>query len=373
MKKIAVLGSTGSIGTQTLDIVRKYKNKLKVELLAASKTSDLLIKQIDEFKPNYVYIKEGKPINGVTTIIGESELYKITELDIDLYINGISGIDGILPTYLLLKNNKKLATANKEAIICLGEILGDKYSDIFPIDSEHSAVFQCLLSGKKSEVDKIILTASGGPFLFYPKENFKDITAQQALNHPRWKMGKKVSIDSATLMNKGLEVIEAHYLFNIPYSQIDVVIHPESIVHGMVQFKDGSIISHLSPPDMRIPISFAISFPDRWETDTKKLNLTELKNLTFIEPDYSKFPLLKIAKECGIKGGAYPIVLTTADELAVQHFLEGNISFDKIPEYIGQVIQNSNFKKPESFNDVIKIIEETKKIFWNILKLQNVN
>ncbi|ACO04698.1 MAG TPA: 1-deoxy-D-xylulose-5-phosphate reductoisomerase [Persephonella sp.] len=373
MKRLAVLGSTGSIGTQTLDIVRKYRDRLEVSLLAASRVSEKLLDQIDEFKPEYVYIAEGEKIKGVKTLIGEDGLYKLAQLDIDLFINGISGINGILPTYLLLENNKKLATANKEAIICLGEIYGDKYSDIFPIDSEHSAIFQCLLSGRKEEVEKIILTASGGPFLNLPKEEFRYITPDQALNHPRWKMGKKVSIDSATLMNKGFEIIEAHYLFNIPYSKIDVVIHPESIVHGLVQFIDGSVISHLSPPDMRIPICYAISYPERWEIDVRRLNLAQVKNLTFLEPDYDRFPLLNIAKECGEKGGACPTVLTTADEIAVNLFLEGKITFDMIPVYIQQVLDQADFSKPETFEDIIFIIKETEKIFWNILKLQNVN
>ncbi|WP_457621792.1 1-deoxy-D-xylulose-5-phosphate reductoisomerase [Persephonella sp.] len=373
MKELAVLGSTGSIGTQTLDIVRKYRDRLKVSLLAASKISEKLIEQIAEFNPEYVYIAEGEKIKGVKTLIGEEGLYELAQLDIDLFINGISGISGILPTYLLLENNKKLATANKEAIICLGEIYGDRYSDIFPIDSEHSAIFQCLLSGRKEEVEKIILTASGGPFLNLSKEEFRYITPDQALNHPRWKMGKKVSIDSATLMNKGFEVIEAHYLFNIPYNKIDVVIHPESVIHGLVQFIDGSVISHLSPPDMRVPICYAISYPERWEVDVKKLNLPQIKDLTFFEPDLDKFPLLHLAKECGEKGGAYPTVLTTADELAVRLFLEGKITFDMIPVYISQVLEHTDFDKPETFEDIIYIIKETEKVFWNILKLQNVN
>ncbi|WP_457640603.1 1-deoxy-D-xylulose-5-phosphate reductoisomerase [Persephonella sp.] len=368
MKTIAVLGSTGSIGTQTLDIVRKNPEKLKVKLLAASKPSQILINQIEEFKPEYVYIAEGEDIKGVKTLKGKDGLYELSELDIDLFINGIAGIDGILPTYLLLKNDKKLATANKEAIICLGEVLGNQYSDIFPIDSEHSAIFQCLLSGRKEEIEKITLTASGGPFLNLPQEKFKDITVEQALNHPRWKMGRKVTIDSATLMNKGFEVIEAHYLFNIPYENIDVVIHPESIVHGMVQYIDGSVIAHLSPPDMKIPISYAISYPDRWDTGVNRLNLTDIGKLTFFEPDYKKFPLLKIAKECGIKGNAYPIILTVADELSVKLFLEEKITFDQIHEYVEKVVEKAQFNKPKTFQDVMFIIQETEKLFWNIFK-----
>ncbi len=366
MKTLAVLGSTGSIGTQTLDIVRKHPDKLKVKLLAASRLSETLLKQIQEFKPEYVYIKEGANLPEAKVLSGDKGLEEIANLDIDLFINGIAGIAGIKPTYLLLKNNKKLATANKEAIICLGEVLKDKYSDIIPIDSEHSAIFQCLQSGKKEEVNRVILTASGGPF--WKRSNLKGITVEEALNHPKWKMGKKVTIDSATLMNKGLEIIEAHYLFNIPYEKIEAVIHPQSIVHGLVEFIDGSIIANLSNPDMRIPISYAISYPDRWETGVQKLNLFEAGNLEFYKPDENKFPLLKIAKEAGEKGKAYPIVLTVADEMAVQLFLEEKIDFTEIPQVVNNVLQEADFPAPKNYEDVISIIGETKILFENLIQ-----
>ena len=366
MKSLAVLGSTGSIGTQTLDIVRKNPEKLKVKLLGASKLSRRLFEQIKEFEPDYVYLARKEEIKGVKVLFGEEGLKEIADIDIDLFINGIAGIAGIKPTYLLLRNDKKLATANKESIICLGEVLKEKYSEIFPIDSEHSAIFQSLQAGKKEDVKRIILTASGGPF--WGRKNFDDITVDEALKHPRWKMGKKVSVDSATLMNKGLEIIEAHYLFDIPYTKIDAVIHPQSIVHGLVEFKDGSIISQLSCPDMKIPISYAISYPERWETGVKRFNLFEIGKLEFFEPDEKKFPLLKLAKECGKKGGFYPTVLTVADELAVEMFLKGYIKFTEIPQIVERILEIADFKKPENYEDVIFIIEETKRIFKNFYK-----
>ena len=361
MKKLGILGSTGSIGTQTLDVVRKHRDKLKVKLLSASKVSDKLLKQIEEFKPEYVYIHLGEKIKGVKTFIGEESLKEIVDLDIDLYINGISGIAGIKPTYYLLEAGKTLATANKEAIICLGEILKDKYKNIFPIDSEHSAIFQCMLSGRREDIEKIILTASGGPFLDLPMDKFDSITVEDALNHPKWKMGKKVSIDSATLMNKGLEVIEAHYLFNMPYEKIDVIIHPDSIIHGLIQFKDNSIIGNISSPDMRIPISYAISYPERWENGSKNLDLTDIGTLRFLKPDYKKFPLLELAYYVGKLGGAYPTVLTVADEIAVNMFLNGKIKFTDIYKVIKISIDKAKYDKPETLEDILGIIQLTEK------------
>lgn len=369
MKTLAVLGSTGSIGTQTLDIVRKHPDKLKVKLLAASKVSPLLKKQIEEFKPEYVYTakKDLLEHEDITYLYGEEGLKEISNLDIDLFINGIAGIAGIKPTYYLLEKEKNLITANKEAIICLGEVLKDRYRFIFPIDSEHSAIYQCLLTGRKEDVNRIILTASGGPFRDKPIEEFESITVEEALNHPKWKMGKKVTVDSATLMNKGLEVIEAHYLFDIPYEKIDVVIHPDSLVHGLVEFKDGTVTANISYPDMRIPISYAISYPERWDVGANHICLWEIGKLEFYKPDYKKFPLLKIAKEAGIKGSFYPIVLTVADELAVNEFLEGHIKFTEIPVIVEKVLEKSNFDTPHNLEDVMTIIEETKNIFKNIL------
>ncbi len=375
MKEIAVLGSTGSIGTQTLDIVRKHSDKVKVKALASSKFSQKLKQQIEEFRPKYVYVHHYETIPkdlikkyDLIFLTGEEGLLHITDLFVDLYIIGISGVAGILPTYYVLEHRKNLATANKEAIICLGEIQKKQYKRIIPVDSEHSAIFQSIKGENIQNIKKIILTASGGPFLNLPVEEFKNVSVEQALQHPKWKMGEKITIDSATLMNKGLEIIEAHYLFNIPYSKIDVLIHPQSLVHGMVEFTDGTIISNISVPDMRIPITYAISYPDRWETGVPSVDFSSINSIEFFEPDYEKFPLLKLAKEVGEKGGAYPTVLTVADELAVNRFLTGKITFDKIPVLIQKVVEKSNFGKPQKLEDIIWIMEETEKIFKQIEK-----
>ncbi len=375
MKEVAVLGSTGSVGSQTLDIVRKHRDKVKVKALASNKFSEKLKQQIEEFKPKYVYVHHFDTIPkdlikklGVIFLTGEEGLLHITDLFVDLYIVGISGIAGILPTYYILEHRKNLATANKEAIICLGELMSKHYKKIIPIDSEHSAIFQSIKGENKENIKRIILTASGGPFLNLPKEEFKNVSVEDALDHPRWKMGKKISVDSATLMNKGLEIIEAHYLFGIPYSNIDVIIHPQSIVHGMVEFVDGTVISNLSVPDMRLPITYAISFPERWETYVPSLNFSNIVSLEFKEPDYDKFPLLRLAKEVGERGGAYPVALTVADELAVNRFLQEKITFDKIPVLIEKVIEKIDFGKPKKLEDIISIIEETTKIFEEVEK-----
>lgn len=253
---------------------------------------------------------------------------------------------------------KKLATANKESIICLGEMLKDKIKTVIPIDSEHSAIYQILKQENKC-VDKIILTASGGPFLHKPLEEFQNITVDDALNHPKWSMGKKITVDSATLMNKGFEVLEAYYLFGYDYDKIDVIIHPESIIHGMVEFCDGTVISNMSCPDMRIPISYAI-FGERKFLDIKPLKLYEIGSLTFYKPDYEKFPLLKLAIECGKLAGSYPIVLTVADEIAVNLFLEGKIRFTDINKFIIKSIENIKIPLPSDINELLSVIESLK-------------
>ena len=370
MLKVGILGSTGSVGSQALDVIRKYKDQIKVQLLGASKLSEKLINQIKEFKPSYVYIEntEEKNIDDTKVFVGEDGLKQAVSLDLDLFINAIAGIKGILPTYLLLKYNKTLATANKEAIICLGELLKDKYKKILPIDSEHSAIFQILKDGNQKEVRRIILTASGGPFVNMPAEDFENITVKQALIHPRWSMGKKITIDSATLMNKGLEVIEAHYLFSMPYEKIDVLIHPESIIHGMVEFVDGTVISNMSNPDMKIPISYALFYPERKLISDNYLDFTKIKSLNFLKPDIEKFPLLKLAVECGKKGGVYPTVLTVADEIAVNYFLEERIKFTDIHKIILETLERFDYNKLDSIDDIFYIIEKTINLSTEIAK-----
>jgi len=366
LKSLGILGSTGSVGTQTLEIVRQYKDKLDVKLLSASKFSKKLLLQIEEFKPEFVYVqnyeKQLKNLKNVKILAGDEGLKEIADLNIDLFINGIAGIAGIKPTYYILEKNKKLATANKESIICLGEILKDKYKEIFPIDSEHSAIFQCFEKNNRDKVRRIILTASGGPFFEKPFSEFESITLEEALKHPKWKMGKKITIDSATLMNKGLEVIEAHYLFDIDYDKIEVVIHPESIIHGLVEYVDGTVLSNLSNPDMKIPILYAISYPDRWVNSVNYLNFFEISKLSFHKPDFNKFPLLELAYDYGKKGSFYPIVLTVADEIVVNKFLNKEIKFTKIPVLIEKIVKDLSFSTPKTLEDVINIIDETKKM-----------
>ncbi|EDP74005.1 1-deoxy-D-xylulose 5-phosphate reductoisomerase, partial [Hydrogenivirga sp. 128-5-R1-1] len=356
--------STGSVGRQTLDIIRKFKNEFSIKLLAASKVSDELKKQIDEFKPDYVYVENlngNLSLKNTQILTGKDGIEFYSSLDIDLFINAISGINGIYPTYCILKNNKKLATANKEAIICLGEILKDKYCQILPIDSEHSAIFQLLEKANKKSIDKIIITSSGGPFFKYSKEQLKNVSVEEALKHPKWKMGKKITVDSATLMNKGLEIIEAHYLFDIDYDKIQAVIHPQSIIHGIIEFVDGTLFAALSPTDMRYPISYALFYPERKEIGIEKLDLTKIGKFEFYKPDYQKFPLLKLAVEAGKKGGYYPIVLTVADEFLVDKFLKRKISFLDIPYYIEKILDNVKFKNPKSIDDIFYIADATEK------------
>ncbi|MGC8869195.1 MAG: 1-deoxy-D-xylulose-5-phosphate reductoisomerase [Sulfurihydrogenibium sp.] len=363
MIKIGILGSTGSVGTQTLEIVRNFKDQIKVKLLGASKLSDALLSQIKEFKPDYVYVERGESetIGNTKVIVGEENLNFLKDLDLDLFVIAIAGIKGILPTYILLESCKKVATANKEAIICLGELERGKYKNILPIDSEHSAIFQIIDRKGTENVRRIILTASGGPFLNIPLKDLENVTLSQTLNHPKWVMGKKITVDSATLMNKGLEVIEAHYLFDLPYEKIDVVVHPESIVHGMVEYTDGSVIANLSYPDMKIPISYALFYPERKFVNSNFLDFTKIKSLNFIQPDYEKFPLLKFAVECGKKGGMYPTLITVADEVVVNLYLQEKIKFLDIQKIVMEVVNSFSVEDVKNVNDLLDFIDKVQK------------
>lgn len=371
MIEIGVLGSTGSVGTQVLDIVRKNKDQIKVKLLGASKLSEKLLSQIEEFKPDYVYVENGnisESIKNTKVFLGEESLDFLKDLKLDLFIIAIAGVKGIRPTYILLESNKKVATANKEAIICLGELEKGKYKNIIPIDSEHSAIFQVIDRRPLDDIRRIILTASGGPFLNLPLEELKNVSIQQTLNHPRWSMGKKISVDSATLINKGFEVIEAHYLFDISYEKIDVVIHPESIIHGMVEYIDGTVIANLSNPDMRIPISYAIFYPERKYINNNYLDFTKLKSLNFLSPDYEKFPLLKVAIECGKKAGVYPTTLTMADEVAVNLYLQGKIKFLDIYKIVIEVVESIKDYSINNVQDLLDFIDYVEKYSLSVAK-----
>ncbi|QCX32272.1 1-deoxy-D-xylulose-5-phosphate reductoisomerase [Caloramator sp. E03] len=356
MKKISILGSTGSIGKQTIDIIRKNSDKYKILALSANTNIDLLYEQALEFNPKYLVVMDEKKYselklklsNSKTKVLcGVEGLEFIASLnDADIILNSVVGMIGLKPTIASIRAGKTIALANKETLVVGGEIikreLKDSKASIIPVDSEHNAIFQCIKGENISSVRKLILTASGGPFRGMKKNELKDITPEMALKHPRWNMGKKISIDSATLMNKALEVIEAHYLFNIDYNFIDVVIHPQSIIHSMVEYIDGSIIAQLSKTDMRHPIQYALDYPNRYESQIGYLNLFDIGEITFEKPDYETFECLKLGLWAAKTGGSMPAVLNAANEEAVNLFLNNKIKFLEIAELIKKVMENHN-------------------------------
>ncbi len=342
VKQLAILGSTGSIGQQTLEVVRALPHRFQVVGLAAGKNIDLLAKQIKEFKPNFVYCRDEK----ARLADAEYELLSLEDIashpDVDTVVIATSGKAGLSSTLAAVKAGKNVALANKEALVMAGEIITREAklssAHILPIDSEHSAIWQCL-RGETQPAAKLILTASGGPFHHYTPAQLNGVTPEQALRHPSWQMGKKVTIDSATLMNKGLEVIEAHWLFDMPFANIKVLIHPQSIIHSMVEFIDGVVKAQLSYPDMRLPIQYALSYPERLPNlQLPKLDWSNIKDLTFEQPDFEMFPCLKLAIEAGKKGETYPAVLCAADEIAVELFLSHRIKFVDISRVVERTL-----------------------------------
>jgi 1-deoxy-D-xylulose-5-phosphate reductoisomerase len=343
VKRLAVLGSTGSIGTQTLDIVRKLPDQFKIIGLAAGDNLELLEKQILEFKPEVVYYRdqqkelrtEGCQIIPIEEIAAHP--------DVDIVVAATSGKSGLNAVFSAIKADKRIALANKEPLVMAGEIVFREMKKsrgwILPVDSEHSAIWQCM-NGEAQKPARIILTASGGPFLRYTTEQLTGVTVEKALQHPSWNMGKKVTIDSATLMNKGLEVIEAHWLFDMPYNRIDILVHPQSIIHSMVELLDGTFKAQLSYPDMRFPIQYALSYPERIVNSAlPRLDWTQISEFKFEQVEYTQFPCLSLAIEAGKRGGTYPAVLCGADEVAVDLFLKNRIRFAQIPQLIEKVIQ----------------------------------
>ncbi len=350
IKQLAILGSTGSIGQQTLEVVRALPHRFHIVGLATGTNITLLAKQASEFKPRFVYYSSASSQDSeVPSPLADLE-YELLSLEdiachpqVDTVVIATSGKAGLSPTLAAVKAGKTVALANKESLVMAGEIITNEAkrnkAQILPIDSEHSAIWQCL-QGETQKAARIILTASGGPFHGYSSDQLERVMAKQALKHPSWQMGRKVTIDSATLMNKGLEVIEAHWLFNMPFDNIKVLIHPQSIVHSMVEFIDGSIKAQLSYPDMRLPIQYALSYPERLPNpQLPRLNWSNISNLTFEQPDFDAFPCLKLAIEAGKKGGAYPAVLCAADEVAVDLFLSQRIKFTDIANLIQQVLE----------------------------------
>jgi len=342
VKQLAILGSTGSIGQQTLEVVRALPHRFQVVGLAAGKNLDLLAKQINEFKPRFVYYQDKRGLADA-----EYELLSLEDIashpQVDTVVIATSGKSGLSPTLAAVKAGKNVALANKESLVMAGEIITNEAklnaAQILPIDSEHSAIWQCL-RGETQPAAQLILTASGGPFRHYSPAELYSVTARQALRHPSWQMGRKVTIDSATLMNKGLEIIEARWLFDIPIDNIRVLIHPQSIIHSMVEFIDGSTKAQLSHPDMRLPIQYALSYPERLPNPRlPRLDWSNIENLTFEQPDFDTFPCLKLAIEAGKKGETYPAVLCAADEVAVELFLSQRIKFTDIARLVEQTLE----------------------------------
>ena len=373
MKKVLILGSTGSIGVNTLEVVRSFPGKFEIAGLSANNNIELLRSQIEEFNIKTVVVRDEskskklrEQIGGRCEILtGDEGLIEITKRDnYDILVSALVGFAGLAPTIEAIKLKKRIALANKETLVTAGEIVIDlckKYNaELLPIDSEHSAIFQCLIGERKSDISKIILTASGGPFLNKTKAELDKVTIEDALNHPNWKMGNKITIDSATMMNKGLEVIEAYWLFNLPKEKIEVIIHPQSIIHSMVEFNDGAIKAQLSSPDMKLPILFALTYPERYDFKAVQTDFKKINQLTFFEPNFDKFACLKIAYEVIDVGGTAPCVLNAANEVAVEKFLSGKIKFTQIPEMITEALNTIENIKTTDLETIVEFDFKTR-------------
>ncbi len=379
MKKVLILGSTGSIGVNALNVIRRFPDKFKVVGLTVSSNVSLLKEQIKEFHPEFIVVKDETKVKELTEslnfkteiLVGDSGLIEATQRkDFDILIGAVVGFAGLIPTIEAIKRGKRIALANKETLVVAGEIVtrlvAENGAEIIPVDSEHSAIYQCLIGENLKEVEKLILTASGGPFLKKDKSFFDNATVDEALNHPNWKMGSKITIDSATMMNKGLEVIEAHWLFGLPFNKIEVVIHPQSIIHSMVQFIDGSIKAQMGLPDMKLPIQYALSFPERFENDFVRTDLPLINNLTFFEPDFDKFECLKLAYQVLETGGTAPCIMNAANEVAVDKFLKGFIKFSDIPRFITTALDKIENHLNPDIETIIECDKLTRKFVNNL-------
>src|SRR6202162_2974138 len=379
MKRVAILGSTGSIGRSTLSVVESYPERFQVSTLAAGNNAELAFEQAVRWKPRVVSLADEAAARALRTRLrqagsGEGDVEVVhgaagtvrvaTHPEVDFVVSAIVGVSGLEATYEAVRAGKIVGLANKECLVAAGEMITSEArlegKPLPPIDSEHNAVHQCLRGGRMEEVDRIWLTASGGPFLKTPKSEFSSITPEQALNHPTWKMGKRITIDSATLMNKGFEVIEACRLFNIPPAKVEVLVHPQSTIHSMVEFVDGSILAQLSVTDMRLPILYALTYPERIQSDMR-FQVSNLRHLDFSPPDMNKFPCLRLAYEAVEAGGAKTVALNAADEVAVAAFLEGCIAFDEISRIIENAVSASNSGKLGSIEEVLQADSEARR------------
>ncbi len=381
LKGLCILGSTGSVGANTLRVVASLPQRFRVVALTAGKNLDLLAKQVVEFAPQAVSVASGEcvePLRQRVTSLGhkrpvqilsgtEGQVEAATHAEVDTVVSASHGVTGLKATYEAIRAGKTIGLANKEVMVVAGELVTaaarERGVDILPIDSEHSAIHQCLRAGRHGEVRRLLLTGSGGPFRKTPRNQFASITAEQALKHPVWKMGARITIDSATLMNKGLEIIEAHWLFGLDSRQMDVLIHPESIVHSMIEFQDGSVMAQLSVADMRLPIQYALTYPARVEMngDALWLDLVATRRLRFSKPDTRRFPCLELGREALEKGGAMPCALNAADEVAVEAFLAGRVKFPDIPRIIEDVMRQTPAVRPSTLDDVMEFDQESRR------------
>ena len=381
-KRIAILGSTGSIGTQTLEVIAQNPDRFDVEVLTANNNVDLLIEQAKRFQPNVIVItnnchydllKEALHDEPIKIYSGKEALEQVVQMEtIDVVVTAMVGIAGLIPTCNAIKAGKHIALANKETMVVAGEIINhlaiEHKVNIYPIDSEHSAIFQCLVGEFNNEIEKIYLTASGGPFRGFTPEQLATVTKADALKHPNWNMGAKITIDSATMMNKGFEVIEAKWLFGLKVEQIDVIIHPQSIVHSIVQFRDGSMKAQMGLPDMKLPIQYALSFPDRLVSEFKRFSFLDYPKLTFEPPNTKNFRNLALAFEALDQGGNMPCVLNAANEVVVQAFLADRISFLQMPEIIEMAMKKATFIKKPNLDDYIQTDREIRIVTAALVK-----
>ncbi len=374
MKQVTILGSTGTIGVNTLDIIAAHPERFSVSILTAQENVTLLAQQALKFKPDHVvignkahYAELKKLLNhsGIEINAGEEALADAASLPCDVVMSAIVGSAGLKPTLAAIRTGARIALANKECLVCAGELMNaeiKKYGAIvIPVDSEHSGVFQLIAGTDARHIAAITLTASGGPFRNHTLAQLKEVTPAQAVKHPNWNMGAKISVDSATLMNKGIELIEAHYLFGTPAAQLDAIIHPQSIIHALVEMIDGSVLAQMSEPDMRAPIAYALAYPNRITTPVKKLNLAALKSLDFETPDETRFPCLTLAKQALIAGGSAPTVLNAANEIAVARFLKEEISFMDIPAIVEKSLAQATNLMPHTLDELFTLDADTRR------------
>ena len=382
VKQIAILGSTGSIGTQTLDVVRANPERFAVYAISANRNVDLLVAQALEFKPEVVCIADEslyEPLKAQLSSLdckvwagADAIAQMVTFPSIDIVVAAMVGYAGLRPTIEAIKAGKTIALANKETLVVAGELIcelaREHHSPILPVDSEHSAIFQSLVGEGDNPIEKILLTASGGPFRTFTLEQMQTVTAADALRHPNWEMGQKITIDSASMMNKGFEVIEAKWLFGVPAEKIQVLVHPQSIIHSAVQFADGAIKAQLGAPDMRLPIQYALAYPERLPSDFPRVDLFALQSLTFEEPDLSRFPNLRLAYEATAKGGNMPCVLNAANEVVNLAFREGRCGFLQMSEVIAQTMQRTTFINKPTYEDYVASDAEARRIAEEMIK-----